>query len=133
MLALGAGYALAQGFDPAKPEAKPASIFKFDTISPFLKFSDAYGDRNKTGHGTFGTIPGEMASPPHTHSAPYHGVVIKGTVTNGFNGDPNPPRMGSGSYWYVPANEVHITACVSKEPCLFYTHSDAKFDFALAK
>jgi quercetin dioxygenase-like cupin family protein len=112
---------------------RPAQAFQFDTITPFLKFSDAYGDRATSAHGTFGMIPAQTASPSHTHSAAYHGVVIQGEMTDGFDGEANPPRLGPGSYWYVPARAVHITACVSKVPCLFYTHSDGKFDFALAQ
>jgi quercetin dioxygenase-like cupin family protein len=119
-------------FDPEKPVEEPDGDFHFDTITPFLQFSDAYGDRNFTGHGTFGIIPASTASPSHVHSAAYHGVVIKGEITDGFNGEANPPRLGPGSYWYVPENAVHITACVSSEPCLFYTHSEWKFDFSPA-
>jgi hypothetical protein len=128
-----AALAASGAFDADQPVAAPASSYKFDTITPFLKFADAYGDRTQGGHGSFGIMPGHMASPSHVHSAAYHGIVIKGIVTDAFNGDKNPPRLPAGSYWYVPANVVHITACVSKEPCLFYTHSDAKFDFAPAE
>ncbi len=117
---------------PAGAVEKPASAFSFDTITPFLKFSDAYGDRASGAHGTFGMIPAETASPSHIHNAAYHGVVVQGEMTDGFNGEANPPHLGPGSYWYVPARAVHVTACVSKVPCLFYTHSDGKFDFALA-
>jgi len=122
------GFAQAAPFDPSLPTAKPAQEFKFDTIMPTLKFSGAYGDRASTAHGSFAAIAGKWATPSHTHSAAYHGVVIRGVVTNGFNGDKNPPKMGPGSYWYVPANSVHVTACVSKEPCMTYLHSDGKFD-----
>jgi quercetin dioxygenase-like cupin family protein len=118
---------------PAGAIERPAAEFRFDTITPFLKFSDAWGDRTSGPHGTFGIIPGETASPSHIHNAAYHGVVIQGEMTDGFDGEANPPRLGPGSYWYVPARAVHITACVSKVPCLFYTHSDGKFDFALAQ
>jgi Domain of unknown function (DUF4437) len=121
-------------FDSKTPQARPQETFQFDTITPFLKFSDAFGDRTKPGpHGTFGTIPAHTASPEHTHSVAYHGVVIRGVVVNPFNGDPNPPRLSPGSYWYVPANVPHVTACVSDEPCLFYTHSDGPFDVKLTE
>jgi hypothetical protein len=131
-MALGSG-AIAAPFDPSVPVEKPAADYTFDTITPFLSFSDAYGDRTTGAHGTFGIITANTASPSHILSAAYHGVVIKGVMTDGFNGETNPPKLAPGSYWYVPANAVHITACVSDEPCLFYTHSDAKFDFAPAE
>src|SRR6266436_10018129 len=97
LLTFACGLATAEAFDEKKPVAQPASAFKFDTITPFLKFSDAYGDRNSSGHGTLGQIPAQMASPSHTHSAAYHGIVIRGVMTNGFNGDKNPPQMGPES------------------------------------
>ena len=119
-------------FDAKAPEARPGETFQFDTITPFLKFSDAFGDRTKPGaHGTFGIIPANTASPQHIHSVAYHGVVIRGVLIKPFNGDPNPPRLNPGSYWYVPANVPHVTACVSDEPCLFYTHMDGPFDVKL--
>lgn len=121
--------AQAEPFDPGAKVTKQAKEFKFDKITPYLKFSDAYGDRASTAHGRFAIIQGKKATPSHIHSAAYHGVVIKGLVTNGFDGDKNPPKMGPGSYWYVPANVVHVTACVSEEPCMTYVHSDDKFDF----
>jgi quercetin dioxygenase-like cupin family protein len=37
--------------------------------------------------------------------------------------------MVPGSYWYVPAQAVHATACVSDTPCQFYFHADDAFDF----
>ncbi len=124
--------ARAAPFDPRAPQARPAETFQFDAIAPFLKFSDAFGDRTQPGpHGTFGIIPAHTASPPHTHSAVYHGVVIRGVIVNPFNGDQYPPHLGPGSYRYVPANVVHVTACISDEPCLFYTHLEAPFDVKL--
>jgi quercetin dioxygenase-like cupin family protein len=132
LLTFACGFAAAEVFDAKKPVAQPTSTFRFDTITPFLKFSAAYGERNSSAHGTFGQIGAQMASPSHTHSAAYHGIVIHGVMTNSFSGDKNPPQMGPGSHWYVPGNAVHMTACVSKEPCLFYIHSDAKYDYTPA-
>lgn len=50
-------------------------------------------------------------------------------MTNPFEGEESPPRMGPGSYWYVPAGAVHATACVSDTPCQFYFHAESGFDF----
>jgi quercetin dioxygenase-like cupin family protein len=69
----------------------------------------------------------------HTHSGAYHGVVIKGVMTNPFEGEINPPKLPPGSYWYVPADAVHATACVSNTPCEFYFHADSAFDFTPVK
>ncbi len=116
-------------FDPKAEVAMPAAKLDFQNLNPMIKMADAYGDRAKGAHGTFGTFPANFVTPLHTHTAAYHGVVIKGVMTNPFKGEANPPRMPPGSYWYVPAEAVHKTACVSNEPCEFYFHADSAFDF----
>ena len=113
-----ANIAIAETFDPNVAITKPAKALKFDNITPSLQFSDASGDRANTAHGRFAVISGNWDTSSHIHSAANHGVVVRGVVTNGFDGDKNPPRLGPGSYWYVSANAVHTTACLSKEPCL---------------
>ena len=112
-----------------KSQAIPANQIQFEQIAPFVKMGAAWGDRTAASHGTFGEFPGGAASPLHTHSGAYHGVVISGVMTNPFDGEQSPPQMGPGSYWHVPAGSEHVTACVSKEPCLFYFHADGSFDF----
>jgi quercetin dioxygenase-like cupin family protein len=120
----------------APPEAQqrgtvvPHDALSFHQIAPFVKMAAAYGDRANGAHGTFGEFPGGASSPPHTHSGAYHGVVISGTMTNPFPGEGDPPTLAAGSYWYVPAGQPHVTACVSDEPCRFYFHAAGKFDFA---
>jgi quercetin dioxygenase-like cupin family protein len=109
--------------------AVKSSQIEFQQIAPFVKMGAAWGDRATSNHGTFGEFPGGAASPMHTHSGAYHGIVISGTMTNPFGNEKNPPQMGPGSYWFVPANAEHVTACISKEPCLFYFHADGAFDF----
>ncbi len=120
-------------FDPRLPLAKPVDTLTYEAITPYLKFADVYGDHATTGHGKFVMIKGRQATPSHIHSAAYHGIVVRGVITNGFDGDKNPPKLKPGSYWYVPANAVHVTACISKEPCMTYVYSDEKFDFIPAE
>jgi uncharacterized protein DUF4437 len=109
--------------------ALPAEQLVFENLNPAISMADAYGDRSNSAHGTFGRFPGEFLTPVHTHTNAYSGVVINGVMTNPFGGEENPPEMGPGSYWHVPGGSVHATACVSKEPCEFYFHSDGFFDF----
>ncbi len=116
-------------FDPKKEIASPSSSIAFKKINPAISMGGAYGDMSIGAHGTFGKFPANFETPKHTHTGAYHGVVISGTMTNPFEGENSPPKMGPGSYWYVPANSVHSTACVSATPCQFYFHADKKFDF----
>ena len=129
-----AGCAAAQSgeaFDPAKPVVKPASAVPWVDVNAAIRFGDAFGDRATGPQGTFGTFPPNFVTPIHTHTGAYHAIVLKGEMTNpfGVDGEANPPRMGPGSYWYVPAGMAHATACVSDDPCMFYMHAGGAFDF----
>jgi len=119
--------AKAQGVESAS--VLKADQVKYESVAPFVSMGAAWGDRAKGSHGTFGRFPGGAASPRHTHSGSYHGVVISGLMTNPFDGETKPPQMGPGSHWFVPAGASHITACISTEPCTFYFHAEGLFDF----
>lgn len=134
-LTIAAGWAAApsraeqSGFDPKREIALPAGELAFENINPAIRMATAWGNKGAGRHGTFGKFPAEFVTPLHTHSGAYHGVVLQGRMTNPFDGDTTPPVMGPGSYWFVPAGVVHVTACVSKEPCMFYFHAEQAFDF----
>ena len=107
----------------------PAAELKYENINPAISMATAHGDRASGPHGTFGRFPASFTTPFHTHSGAYHGIVVKGVMTNPFKGESNPPKMEAGSYWHVPAGSVHATACVSDTPCEFYFYADKGFDF----
>ena len=117
------------GFDHNAEVTLPTGERAFVNINPAIKMAPAYGDRSKGLHGSFGQFPANFETPVHTHSGAYHGVVIKGVMTNPFVGEASPAKMDAGSYWFVPANAAHSTACVSDTPCEFYFHADSGFDF----
>lgn len=102
-------------------------------IVPGVAFGAVYGDFTQELHGKLVRFAPGLESPPHTHTHAYHGVVISGTVTNPYKGEADPPRMGSGDYWYVPGGVEHVTACVSEEPCLFWTYGDDAWDIAIVE
>ena len=116
-------------FDPATAVVKPGWQLDYQNINPMIKFAPAYGDRGHGAHGTFGRFPPGFSAPWHTHSGAYYAVVISGVMTNPFRGEDAAPTMEAGSYWYVPANLEHVTACVSQVPCVFYFYSTQAFDF----
>jgi len=121
--------AASENFDASKEVVISNTERVFKNINPAIKMADVYGNKSKGMHGTFGQFPANFDAGFHTHSGAYHGVVIKGTMTNPFKGEKNPKQMGAGSYWYVPANSIHSTACISDTPCEFYFYADSKFDF----
>ena len=113
------------------------SASELNWTSPFgkapIQFATAYGDTFKAPHGTFGKFPGNFITPEHVHSHSYHGIVVSGTMTNPMKGDTGTAKkMSAGSYWHVPANAIHQTACISVEPCEFYMHQTTNFDFTPA-
>ncbi|MCH9672712.1 MAG: DUF4437 domain-containing protein [Gammaproteobacteria bacterium] len=107
----------------------PAQARQFVNINPAIRMAAAYGDRSVGMHGSFGKFPGQFETPFHTHTGAYHGIVIRGQMTNPFANGGSAKVMGPGSYWFVPANAAHQTACVSIEPCEFYFYADSAFDF----
>ncbi|MCZ6590227.1 MAG: DUF4437 domain-containing protein [Alphaproteobacteria bacterium] len=115
--------------DTNKEVALPGWQIQFENINPAIKMATVYGDRGTGAHGTFGTFPPNFITPLHTHSTAYNGVVVKGVMTNPFQGQDAPPTLEPGSFWHVPAGSVHATACVSNVPCEFYFHAKGAFDF----
>lgn len=94
-----------------------------------VEFADAFGSRETGPHGTFGKFPAGFETPGHTHSHGYRAIVLKGEMTNPFDGEENPPVLQPGSYWSVEAGAEHTTACVSDTPCEFLMWGDRNFDF----
>lgn len=130
ILALTACSVFAGGtYDKTREVVIPKAELAYRNINPAISMATAYGDRSTGGHGTFGKFPAIFETPFHTHSGAYHGIVLRGVMTNPFKGEANPSKMEPGSYWHVPANSVHATACVSDTPCEFYFHAESGFDF----
>ena len=97
-----------------------------------INFARVSGSTFTTPHATFSKFPGgNFITPPHIHAHSYQAVVISGKIINPMEGeDPKDAKvMGPGSYWYVPANQVHTTGCVSEEPCVFFMYQPVPFNF----
>ncbi|MEZ4363742.1 MAG: DUF4437 domain-containing protein [Kofleriaceae bacterium] len=117
-------------YDPQNPTAVPGPLMV-----------DSWGNRGTGAHGTLGVFPPGFVAPIHTHSHAYHGVVLRGEMTNPFGTDLAPllddnpnnnhgqVRLPAGSYWHVPAGSQHTTTCVGPEVCWFYFYADEAFDF----
>ena len=116
-------------YDHAKEVLLPEEQKDFFNVNEAFQFANAYGDREKGAHGTFGRFPANFITPSHIHSSEYHAIVLHGVMTNPFEGEENPVKLRAGSYWFVPAGANHATACISEEPCEFFMYSEASFDF----
>lgn len=93
-----------------------------------LRAGPAYGDLGKGAHGTFIRMPAGFASPLHTHTGDYWGVVISGVAANGLPGAKDVP-LSVGSYWFQKGGEQHVTKCLSPNECLFFIGQNSKFDY----
>lgn len=114
--------------DKVLPEEKKEFVNAFPG-NDAINFAAAYGDRSDRAHGTFGRFPANFETPVHTHTNDYRAIVLKGEMTNPFEGETNAEVLKPGSFWQVKAGSVHTTACVSDIPCEFYMYSDHAFDF----
>ncbi len=106
----------------------------YNQAAPFVSFAPGWGNMQFGAHGSFGDFSAASAAPDHIHSETYYGVVINGVLKNPFGVMPNDDiaiakMLPAGSFWSVPANAIHTTACEGSANCLFYFHSRAAFDF----
>lgn len=111
----------------------PASEVQFNEIIPdVVSFATVAGDRKNGAHGTFVRVMPGQATPPHTHSAGYHAVVLEGKFENPVEGDRHSEiTLTKGSYYYIPAGAKHVTRCAadSAVACLTFFYQDVPFDF----
>jgi quercetin dioxygenase-like cupin family protein len=110
-----------------------ASEVEWAEIIPGVRFAVVYGEWDKEAHGKLISFDPGARTPLHVHSGGYHGVVVEGIVTNPYAGEKGEVEMGPGTYWYVPAGVPHVTACVSEEPCVFYTYADGAWDIEVVE
>ena len=115
---------------------KTQSELEYIAAAPFVSFAKGWGNMGFGPHGSFGDFAAQSAAPDHIHSETYYGVVIQGDLKNPFGEMPNDEiatakTLPAGSFWKVPANAIHTTACDGGigDNCLFYFHSRAAFDF----
>lgn len=85
-----------------------------------------WGDRTGPGPSGFLLRPVDgFKSPPHVHTAHYHGVVIRGAVHNAAP-DAEEDYLPPGSFWTQPGGGVHVTA--ARGDSLAYIEVEGAFD-----
>ena len=69
-------------------------------------------------------------APVHTHSAGYHGVVVRGQAKHWpANGQAAAQVLNPGSHWYQPGKAAHGDECLSDQ-CLLLIQMEGPYDFA---
>jgi len=69
------------------------------------------------------------AAPMHTHTASYHGVLVRGQAKHWPAGaDAKAQTLEPGSHWYQPGKALHGDECLANQ-CLLYLEFDGPYDF----
>lgn len=122
-------------FAAAEPSADttvtvPVTSMHFYQNKEGLTIANGWGDPATGAHSNFIKMQGNTASPLHTHSYSYYGVVINGVVANEPTTTSPDHPLAAGSYWYQKGGEPHVTKCISQTECLFFVTSKGPFDFS---
>jgi quercetin dioxygenase-like cupin family protein len=112
-----------------RPVLRTASEMKWVDIpdTKGAQQSEAWGNAEKGPHGSFAKFAGGTEIPLHTHTAASRSVVITGTMMEGLEGQ-QPKELGPGSYFYIPGDLKHTTACKAGAECVIYTDWSGAFD-----
>ena len=72
-------------------------------------------------YGAYVRISAGATVPHHTHTHPYHGVVLQGNWRHYYGEDLEEGHaMVVGDYGYQAGQEVHTDGCAGPEDCVFY-------------
>lgn len=88
------------------------------------------GDFSKEGHITYVRFPAGFATPLHTHSHDYVGVVITGVSMHWEPGKPETKKkLSAGAHWFMPENVKHVSECLPGAECIMAIYQKAAMDF----
>lgn len=107
----------------------PAKSLPWETTPEGIAFAALSGDRWSEAYFAMVRLPGGTVSPLHVKSADMFGVMVEGQMTHAALDQANPTILGPGSYYHVPADLPHVSACVSDTPCVTMLYQDGAFDF----
>ena len=125
----------AQAEKAAKPAAAKRAVMRTASEMKWVDVPDAkggqqavvWGNAEKGPHGAFVKFAGGTEIPLHTHTAAVRSAVISGTMVEGLEGQ-QPKELGPGSYFSIPGEVKHTTACKAGADCLIYSDWSGAFD-----
>ena len=129
------GLFAAQAEKAAKPAAAKKAVLRAASEMKWVDIPDAkgaqqavaWGNPQKGAHGSFAKFAGGTESPMHTHTAGSRSVVITGTMLEGLEGQ-QPKELGPGSYFSIPGEVKHTTACKAGADRIIYSDWQGAFD-----
>ena len=108
----------------------PAAEFDWETTPEGVAFAALSGDRWSEPYFAMVRLPAGKISPRHTKSAAMFGMMLEGEMTHTSMAGADTP-IGPGSYYQIPADMPHVSACVSTVDCVTLLYQDGAFDFNL--
>jgi quercetin dioxygenase-like cupin family protein len=95
-----------------------------------IKLGVLSGDKDKGPYIGLMQLPAGFESSWHSHTGDYESVQIQGTSRHWMKGEDGAKakKMTPGSYWWMPANVDHISACDKGSDCLLALIQKTKFD-----
>jgi hypothetical protein len=87
-----------------------------------VQLAPLWGDRAKGEAGTLLQTPGGFVSGPHSHTADYWAIVVRGRWKHwvASTGEGVGLTLAPGAFWTQKHTQVHEDACISKEPCVVF-------------
>ncbi len=129
------GFFAGQAEKAAKPATAKKAVLRVASEMKWVDIPDAkgaqqavaWGNPQKGAHASFAKFAGGTELPMHTHTAGSRSVVIAGTMLEGLEGQ-QPKELGPGSYFYIPDEVKHTTACKAGAEYIIYTDWQGAFD-----
>ena len=88
------------------------------------------GDFSKGGHVTYVKFPAGMATPLHTHTHDYVGIVVTGVSMHWEPGKPETKKkLSAGAHWFMPGNVKHVSECLAGSECIMAIYQQDAMDF----
>ena len=92
--------------------------------------SPVNGDFSNGEHVTYVKFTAGMATPLHTHTADYVGIVITGVTMHWEPGKPETEKqLSAGAHWFMPANVRHVSECLPGAECIMALYQSSSMDF----
>ena len=108
----------------------PAGFINWETTPEGVAFAALDGDRFEGAYMALVRLPAGTVSPLHVKSATMLGVMLDGQMTHAAQGaTDDPPRVGPGGFYRIPAGLPHVSSCVSDTACVTVLYQDGAFDF----
>jgi quercetin dioxygenase-like cupin family protein len=135
LVGCGSPASLAQEARNSRAVAVPFEQIEFHRPIPIVapEMASLWGDRSIGASGNEEKQPAGKTSALHVHPSDTYAMVIQGRMTHAFEGGPAPVELGPGSFYTLPANAPHVSACLPGSDCLIVYWQPGKLGYEEVK